>query len=119
MRVHVALTPGEFPALTLGGRAALVVELLRATSMVIAALDAGCARVLPVGSPGEARARARALAPEPVLLAGERGGEKIEGFDLGNSPLDCSPERVGGRSILLTTTNGPAALLQGSQAATG
>ena len=116
MRVHVALTPGEFPDLALGGRAALVVDVLRATSMVIAAFDAGCARVIPVAGAAEARERARALAPEPVLLAGERGGEQIAGFDLGNSPLDCTPERVGGRSILLTTTNGTAAMLKASQA---
>jgi 2-phosphosulfolactate phosphatase len=116
MRVHVALTPEEFPDLALGGRAALVVDVLRATSMVIAAFDAGCARVIPVAGAAEARERARALAPEPVLLAGERGGEQIDGFDLGNSPLDCTPERVGGRSILLTTTNGTAAMLKASQA---
>lgn len=116
MRVHVALTPGEFPDLVLGGRAALVVDVLRATSMVIAAFDAGCTRVIPVAGVAEARARARALAPEAVLLAGESGGEQIEGFDLGNSPLDCTPERVGGRNILLTTTNGTAAMLKASQA---
>jgi 2-phosphosulfolactate phosphatase len=117
MRVHVALTPGEFPDLALDGRAALVVDVLRATSMVIAAFDAGCARVIPVMGAAEARERARALAPAAVLLAGEHGGEHIEGFDLGNSPLDCTPERVGGRSILLTTTNGTAAMVKASQAA--
>ena len=117
MRVHVALTPAEFPDLALGGRTALVVDVLRATSTVIAAFDAGCARVIPVAGAAEARELARALAPEPVLLAGERGGEQIEGFDLGNSPLDCSRERVGGRSIVLTTTNGTAAMLKASQAA--
>ncbi len=116
MRVHVALTPGEFPDLALGGRAALVVDVLRATSMVIAAFDSGCARVIPVAGVAEARERALALAPEAVLLAGESGGEQIEGFDLGNSPLDCRPERIGGRSILLTTTNGTAAMLKASQA---
>ncbi len=116
MRVDVALTPGEFPDLALGGRAALVVDVLRATSMVIAAFDAGCARVIPVAGAAEARERALALAPEAVLLAGEIGGEQIEGFDLGNSPLDCRPERVGGRNILLTTTNGTAAMLKASQA---
>ena len=116
MRVHVALTPGEFPDLALGGRAALVVDVLRATSMVVAAFDAGCARVIPVAGAAEARERSLALLPEPVLLAGERGGERIEGFDLGNSPLDCTPERVGGRNILLTTTNGTAAMLKASQA---
>ena len=116
MRVHVALTPGEFPDLALDGRAALVVDVLRATSMVVAAFDAGCARVIPVAGAAEARERSRALLPEAVLLAGERGGERIEGFDLGNSPLDCTPESVGGRNILLTTTNGTAAMLKASQA---
>jgi 2-phosphosulfolactate phosphatase len=116
MRVHVALTPGAFPDLALGGRAALVVDVLRATSMVVTAFGAGCARVIPVTDAAEARERSRALAPEPVLLAGERGGERIEGFDLGNSPLDCTPETVGGRSILLTTTNGTAAMLKAFQA---
>jgi len=116
MRVHVALTPGEFPGLALGGRAALVVDVLRATSMVIAAFDAGCARVIPVANAALARERHRAMATERVLLAGESGGEQIEGFDLGNSPLDCRPERVGGRTILLTTTNGTAAMLKASQA---
>ena len=116
MRVHVALTPLEFPDLALDGRAALVVDVLRATSMVVAACEAGCVRVIPVADAGLARERARALAPEPVLLAGERGGERIDGFDLDNSPLDCSPARVGGRSIVLTTTNGTAAMLKASQA---
>jgi 2-phosphosulfolactate phosphatase len=116
MHVHVALTPREFPDLALGGQSALVVDVLRATSMVIAAFGAGCARVIPVAGAAEAREQARALAPEPILLAGEHGGERIDGFDLGNSPLDCSPECVGGRSMLLTTTNGTAAMLKASQA---
>jgi 2-phosphosulfolactate phosphatase len=118
MRVHVALTPLEFPDLTLAGRAALVVDVLRATSTVVAACEAGCARVIPVADAALARERARALAPERVLLAGERGGERIDDFDLGNSPLDCRPESVGGRSIVLTTTNGTAAMLKASQADT-
>ena len=70
MRVHVALTPGEFPDLTLGGRAALVVDVLRATSMVVAAFDAGCARVIPVASAALARERRRAMAPERDALQG-------------------------------------------------
>lgn len=116
MRVHVALTPGEFSNLALGGQVAVVVDVLRATSMVVAAFDAGCASVIPVVDAAEARERSRAFLPGRVLLAGERGGERIEGFDLGNSPLDCTPESVGGRDILLTTTNGTAAMLKSAQA---
>jgi 2-phosphosulfolactate phosphatase len=111
MQVHVALMPGEFPELDLAGRVALVVDVFRATTMVVAAFGAGCARVIPVASEAAARSRAAALAPEPVLLAGERGGDPIDGFDLGNSPLDCTSERVGGRTLVLTTTNGTRAAL--------
>src|SRR5262249_50719511 len=117
MQVHVAFMPGEFPELELAGRVALVVDVFRATSMVVAAFGAGCARVIPVASEAAARERAAALAPEPVLLAGERGGDPIEGFDLGNSPLDCTPERVGGRTLVLTTTNGTRAMLKAGEAA--
>src|SRR5262249_28196329 len=118
MQVHVAFMPGEFPELELAGRVALVVDVFRATSMVVAAFGAGCARVIPVASEAAARERAAALAPEPVLLAGERGGDPLDGFDLGNSPLDCTPERGGGRTPVLTPTHGtPAPLKAGGAAA--
>jgi 2-phosphosulfolactate phosphatase len=117
MQVHVALMPGEFPDVGLDGRVALVVDVFRATTMVVAAFGAGCARVIPVASPAAAREKAAAMAPEPVLLAGERGGDPIEGFDLGNSPLECTPERVGGRTLILTTTNGTRAMLKAAEAA--
>ena len=116
MRVHVALMPGEFPDLNLKGRVALVVDVFRATSMVVAAFAAGCVRVIPVADAAAARAKAAAMAPQPVLLAGERGGDPIAGFDLGNSPLDCTPERVSGRTLVLTTTNGTNAMLKAAEA---
>ncbi len=111
MRVHVALTPAEFPALDLGGRAALVVDVLRATTAVVAACEAGCRAVIPVADTESAVAQAAGFRPGEVLLAGERGGEAIPGFDLGNSPLELTVERVRGRTIILTTTNGTAAML--------
>src|SRR3989442_781208 len=114
MRVHVALTPGEFPRLALAGRTALVVDVLRATTTVVAACVAGCAGVIPVATPEEARDVA-ARCPG-LLLAGERNGEAIEDFDLGNSPLECTPARVGGRTLVLTTTNGTGAMLKAREA---
>src|SRR5690606_28924594 len=53
----------------------------------------------------------------PPLLGGERGGVKIEGFDLGNSPREYTAERVGGRTIAFTTTNGTRALMAAASAA--
>ena len=111
MRVHVALTPADGSGLALEGWAAIVVDVLRATTTVVAACAAGCVRIIPVADPCAARARAALFPAGEVLLAGERGGEPIPGFPLGNSPLEYTPERVRGRTILLTTTNGTAAML--------
>lgn len=47
---------------------------------------------------------------EQRLRAGERGGSKVAGFDMGNSPLDCTPERVQGRRLFISTTNGTRSL---------
>jgi 2-phosphosulfolactate phosphatase len=116
MRVHVALTPEDASAVRLAGWAALVVDVLRATTTVVAACAAGCARIIPVADAAAARQRAAALAPDEVLLAGERGGEPVPGFALGNSPLEYTPERVRGRTIVFTTTNGTALMLSAGAA---
>lgn len=103
-----AVAPGQ-----LGGATVLVVDVLRASTTIIAALAAGCAGITPVADPVEARRRAGAGG---ALLAGERRGEPIAGFDLGNSPLEFTPERVGGRAVVLTTSNGTRALLAAREA---
>lgn len=85
----------------------LVVDVLRASTTIVVALASGCVAVVPVGEAEEARGQAGS----GVLIAGERGGESLPGFDLGNSPPEFTPERVGGRTVVLTTTNGTRALL--------
>lgn len=84
----------------------VVIDVLRATTCIAAALQAGASCVIPCLTPEEARERRTPGA----LLAGERGSLPLEGFDLGNSPLEFTPERVRGRTILMTTTNGTRAL---------
>lgn len=114
--MHVALTPAEFAELPLAGRTALAVDVLRATTAVVAACEAGCRRVVPV--PDQAAAESRAARDgADVLLAGERGGEAIAGFHLGNSPAEFTRARVAGRIVILTTTNGTAAMLTAAGAA--
>jgi 2-phosphosulfolactate phosphatase len=110
MRVHVALTPVDLDASELEGQVAIVVDVLRATTTVVAACAAGCLRVIPVADPAAALAAAAAFPPGEVLLAGERGGDPVAGFDLGNSPLEYTGDRVAGRTIILTTTNGTATM---------
>ncbi|MGH7355175.1 MAG: 2-phosphosulfolactate phosphatase [Candidatus Rokuibacteriota bacterium] len=108
MRVDVAPTPDAVAPATLPGAVVLVVDVLRASTSIITALANGCAAVVPVAEPEEARRRAAAI--PGALVAGERRGEPLDGFDLGNSPLEFAPERVAGRTIVMTTSNGTRAL---------
>ena len=85
----------------------VVIDVLRASTTIITALAHGASRVRPVLTIEQARVEAAALG---ALLGGERGGLKIEGFDLGNSPREYARDRVGGRPIVITTTNGTAAV---------
>ena len=110
MRVHVALTPADARDCSLAGSVAVAVDVLRATTTVVAACAAGCRRIMPVMDEPAARAAATGFARDEVVLAGERGGEAIAGFDLGNSPLEFTADRVRGRTIILTTTNGTATM---------
>lgn len=106
--VDVALLPAELEHMPLDRFGAVaVIDVLRATTTIVAALENGARGVVPVATPGEAYAW-RAAA-EPVLLGGERGAKRIPGFDLGNSPLEYVRERVAGKLIVLTTTNGTLA----------
>src|SRR5437879_12609667 len=109
MRVHVALTPADASGLILDGWMAIAVDVLRATTTVVAACAAGCVRIIPVTDSGAARERAALFTAGEVLMAGERGGGTIPGFHLGNSPLEVTPERVRGRTLLPPTPHRTAA----------
>jgi 2-phosphosulfolactate phosphatase len=97
------------PQGAVAGGIAVVIDVLRASTTIATALAHGAARVRPVPGVAEARSVAASLGPG-TLLGGERGGVRIAGFDLGNSPLEYTRDRVAGRSIVITTTNGTAAL---------
>jgi 2-phosphosulfolactate phosphatase len=88
--------------------ACVVIDVIRATSTIVTALASGTRSVFAVAKVEDAL-EWKAANPE-AILAGERGGQPLEGFDLGNSPEDFTPERVKGRRIILTTTNGTQAL---------
>ena len=116
--IEVLFTPADFaqlPQRDLKDTVCVVFDVLRATSTIVAALANGAAGVIPVSEIYEALALKR---EQPrLLLAGERNGLRIpaelsEGipFDLGNSPREFSREKVEGRTIATTTTNGTRAL---------
>lgn len=118
MPLEVTFTPAEFAALRqrdLSQTVCVVFDVLRATSTMVTALANGAPEVIPVCEIAEAVAL-RSARPD-LLLAGERDGVRIlrqltgsVDFDLGNSPREFTRERVGGRSIVMTTTNGTRAL---------
>ena len=94
----------------LAGGTAVVIDVLRASTTIVHALHAGAREVIPCEEVDEAQAVAAELPADDVILGGERNGILIEGFDLGNSPDDYTPDRVGGRTVVFTTTNGTRAI---------
>src|SRR4051794_26818195 len=90
--ISVHLLPTLIPPGALLGGLAVVVDVLRATTVMIHALASGCEAVIPCGEIEEARRIADDLPVEAAILAGERGGVPIDGFDLGNSPSAFTPE---------------------------
>jgi 2-phosphosulfolactate phosphatase len=116
MRLDVALLPEWVDREALPRATVLVVDVLRASTTMIAALGNGCAGIVPVSDPDEAHRRARAIGAG-ALVAGERKGLMIDGFDLGNSPVEMTRERVGGKTLVFTTSNGTKALLAAKAAA--
>lgn len=108
VHVHAKLVTPE----RLAGSVVIVIDALRASVTIAAALHAGAPFVVPTLTVEDAHAAAKALAPNPVWLGGERGGVLVPGFDLDNSPLSYTRKRLAGRPVVFTTTNGTAALLQ-------
>lgn len=117
MRLDVLLTPGEVLPADVAGRTVVVVDVLRATSTIVEALASGVRTIYPVASIEEALRLANTLGREAVLLSGERKALPIEGFDLGNSPRDFTPEKVGGKTLIISTTNGTVVMTAAQAAA--
>jgi 2-phosphosulfolactate phosphatase len=115
--VRVYLLPELAPPERLRDGVAVVVDVLRATTSIVHALAAGCTSVRPCVGVDEARSLADGMRAGRVLLAGERGGEPIPGFDLGNSPRGFTARTCRDVNVVLTTTNGTKALLRCTPAA--
>ncbi len=101
----------------LAGGVVVVIDVLRATTVIVHALAHGARAVVAAASIEEARLAASRWPAQERLLGGERQGVTIAGFDLDNSPFSYSPEVVAGQTIVFTTTNGTRALRWAEQAA--
>ena len=114
--VQVHLLPQHIQPAALAGGIAVIVDQLRASTTICAALQSGAACVVPVLEPDEALKIKSAAPPGTVLTGGERHGVLIPGFDLDNSPRAYTPDRVQGKTIAFTTTNGTRAVIHAQHA---
>jgi 2-phosphosulfolactate phosphatase len=106
LKIDVAFTPGEPPEAAV----AIVIDVLRATTTIAYALAHGYSRVLACAGLDHAR-ELRDRLGDGTVLAGERACVRPEGFDLGNSPRELAESEAGGRTLVLSTTNGTRAIV--------
>jgi len=102
--------PPVLPVAEGGPDAAVVIDVLRATTTIAWSLQNGAEAIQAFADLGGLEAAAAAWPADRCLRAGERGGKRVEGYDLGNSPLAVTPELVTGKRIFISTTNGTRSL---------
>lgn len=107
--IEVVLSPALFPFYDAEGKNIVVIDILRASSAIVTAIANGVESVIPVENLEEARS----YQSKNFLIAGERNGMKVDGFDLGNSPLEYCNHHLNGKEIVLTTTNGTRCIEMG------
>ena len=111
MRIDAVFGPTTATPALIAGRVVAVIDVLRASTSIAVALGNGARNVVPLESADEVITRAKQFDKREVRLAGERRMRMVAGFDLGNSPGEFTREAVEGKTVLLTTTNGTAAML--------
>jgi 2-phosphosulfolactate phosphatase len=111
MKLDVIFTPAGLTLAEVQGRTVFVIDILRATTTICAAMSNGAKAIIPAASTEEALRLAQTIGSEDVLLAGEKNCVRIDGFQLGNSPLEMTEAAVRGKTLIFSTTNGTKALL--------
>lgn len=110
MRIDVFFGAAALTQADVAGRVVAVIDVLRASTSIAAALENGARAILPFETSEDAVTRSKTLERAEVRLAGERKMLPIPGFDFGNSPREFTREAVEGKTVLMTTTNGTAAI---------
>ncbi|MFZ2324823.1 MAG: 2-phosphosulfolactate phosphatase [Ignavibacteriaceae bacterium] len=110
MKLNVFFSPVIVDELYFTGKTTVIIDVLRATSTIITAIDNGAKEIVPVATVEFAVKVSGGMFGGQTLLGGERNTKKIEGFALGNSPFEYSKEVVENKSIVFYTTNGTKAI---------
>lgn len=111
--IEVCLTPALLNLYDIRNSIVVVIDVLRATSSITYGINNGAEAIIPVSTVEECQA----YKGNDYLLAAERNGEVVQGFDFGNSPFSYATEKVSGKTVVLTTTNGTKALQMANQTA--
>src|SRR5215217_1576755 len=104
--IEVCLTPALLDLYAIEDSIVVVIDVLRATSSIVYGIDNGATAIIPVANVEDCLN----YTDKGFLLAAERNGEVVAGYDFGNSPFSYTKEKVGGKTVVLTTTNGTKAL---------
>jgi 2-phosphosulfolactate phosphatase len=112
MKINVIFSQTQVDEMYFSGKTTIVVDVLRATSTIVEALNNGAKEIIPVSSFEFAMKASGSFFGGSTVLGGERNTKKIEGFTLGNSPLEYTKKIVMGKTIILYTTNGTKAIVK-------
>ncbi|MEJ2614096.1 MAG: 2-phosphosulfolactate phosphatase [Ignavibacteriaceae bacterium] len=112
MKINVIFSHNNYDELFFASKTSVVIDVLRASSTIVTALQNGAKEIIPVASVEFAVKISGGLFTGQTLMCGERNTKKIEGFALGNSPLEFTEDKIAGKSIILYTTNGSKAVVK-------
>ena len=104
--IDVCLSPDLIHLYDLKGKIVVVVDILRATSCIVSGIASGVKEIIPFASLEDCRM----MKAQGYYIAGERGGQKVEDFDIGNSPFSYMEDHLRGEKVAVTTTNGTQAI---------
>ncbi len=116
MDLRLYVTAGVFAESRAKGTHVVVIDVLRASSTIVQAYENGVERIIPVAGVEEATRLLPTLDREKALLCGEQESMKVDGFDLGNSPLEYVGTAVRGKTLVFSTTNGTTAITKAAAA---
>lgn len=116
MKIDIIISGDDIRKEKLQNKVAVVIDIFRATSVMVTALSNGCKEIRPYLTVEEAREEANRLGRDNCILGGERNAIKIDGFDLSNSPLEYKKEIVKDKTVIMTTTNGTKTLTRSNEA---
>jgi len=110
MKIDLSFNPAELDELQIRDKNVVVIDVLRSSTTIAVALSNGAREIIPVESIENAVKISGSLFGDVTLRGGERNGKTIQGFNLGNSPLEYTEATVKGKSIIFCTTNGSVAM---------